>query len=69
MSGADEDRKRFYAAADTGCISQNVYLYCASAGLATVVRGSVLRSQLAKIMNLRTEQHITLAQTIGFPGD
>ncbi|MDZ7831305.1 MAG: nitroreductase family protein [Desulfobacterales bacterium] len=69
MSGADEDRKRFYAAADTGFISQNVYLYCASAGLATVVRGSVPRSQLAKIMNLRAEQHITLAQTVGFPGD
>ncbi|MFP4533255.1 MAG: SagB/ThcOx family dehydrogenase [Desulfobacterales bacterium] len=69
MSGAAEDRKRFYAAADTGFISQNVYLYCASTGLATVVRGSVPRSQLAKIMNLTTEQHITLAQTVGFPGN
>ena len=69
MSGAAEDRKRFYAAADTGFISQNVYLYCASAGLATVVRGSVDRSRLAKTMNLRAEQHITLAQTVGFPDD
>ena len=31
--------KDFYSATDTGYISQNVYLYCASAGLATVVRG------------------------------
>jgi SagB-type dehydrogenase family enzyme len=69
MGGAAEARKKFYAAADTGFISQNVYLYCASAGLATVVRGSVPREQLAKTLDLRAEQHIILAQTVGFPGD
>jgi len=69
MGRAAEDRKKFYAAADTGFISQNVYLYCASAGLATVVRGSVDRSRLAETMNLRADQHITLAQTVGFPDD
>jgi SagB-type dehydrogenase family enzyme len=55
------------AYADTGFISQNVYLYCASEGLATVVRGSVNRESLAKIMKLRPEQRITLAQTVGYP--
>jgi SagB-type dehydrogenase family enzyme len=55
------------AYADTGFISQNVYLYCASEGLATVVRGSVDRESLAKVMKLRPEQKITLAQTVGYP--
>ncbi len=57
----------FYAASDTGFISENVYLFCASAGLATVVRGSIDKPALAKAMKLRPNQKIILAQTIGYP--
>ncbi len=64
--GTDDD-KRFYSGAHTGFISQNVYLYCASEGLITVVRGLVDREAAAKVMKLRPEQHITLAQTVGYP--
>jgi len=64
--GTDED-KRFYSGTHTGFISQNVYLYCASEGLLTVVRGLVDREAAAKVMKLRPEQHITLAQTVGYP--
>ncbi len=53
--------------ADTGFISQNVYLYCASEGLATVVRASIDRDALAKEMKLRPEQKIILAQSVGYP--
>ena len=45
----------FFAAgqgADTGFIGQNVYLYCASAGLATVVRGLVDKPVLEKAIEL-----------------
>jgi len=59
--------KELYAATDTGYVSQNVYLYCASEGLATVVRGWVDRDPLAKAMKLRPEQKIILAQTVGYP--
>jgi SagB-type dehydrogenase family enzyme len=61
------DEKVFYSAADTGFISQNVYLYCASEGLATVVRGLIDRPALAKVMRLRPDQRIILAQTVGYP--
>jgi len=64
-SGAEE--KNFYSAADAGFISENVYLFCASEGLSTVVRGLVDREGLAKAMNLRPEQKIILAQTVGYP--
>jgi SagB-type dehydrogenase family enzyme len=64
--GTDED-KTFYSAAHVGFISQNVYLYCASEGLATVVRGMVDKETLAKMMNLRPEQKIILAQSVGYP--
>lgn len=64
--GTDED-KNFYSASHTGFISQNVYLYCASEGLATVVRGLVDRETMAKVMKLRPEQKVMLAQSVGYP--
>ncbi len=64
MSGDDAD---FYAATDTGFISQNVYLYCASEGLATVVRGLINKPALAQAMKLRPDQKIILVQTVGYP--
>ena len=67
MGKAIDKDKAFYSAADTGFISQNVYLYCASEGLATVVRGSIERPALAKVMKLRPDQRIILAQSVGYP--
>jgi len=67
ITAAGEDDKVFYSAADTGFISQNVYLYCASEGLATVVRGLVDKPALAKVMGLRPEQKIILTQSVGYP--
>jgi nitroreductase len=61
------EERDLYAAADTGFISQNIYLYSASEGLATVVRGSIDRAALANIMKLRPEQRIMLAQSVGYP--
>lgn len=59
--------REFYAAADTGFISQNIYLYCSSEGLATVVRGGIDREALADAMKLGPEQKIILAQSVGYP--
>ncbi len=67
MGNAPKEDKELYSAADTGFISQNVYLYCASERLATVVRGSIDRRELAKAMKLRPEQKIILAQSVGYP--
>ena len=67
MEGAAAEQKEFYAATDAGFIAQNVYLFCASANLATVVRGSVERDALAKAMGLAPHQRIVLAQTVGYP--
>lgn len=64
--GSAEDRN-FYTGADVGFIAQNVYLFCASEELGVVVRGSVDRAPLAKLMKLRADQKILLAQTVGYP--
>lgn len=67
ISAENMEDKIFYSATDTGFISQNVYLYCASFGLATVVRGYVDKPALEKIMGLRPDQKVILSQTVGFP--
>ncbi len=64
---AKPEAKEPYAWADTGSISQNVYLWCASAGLATVVHELGERQPLVDAWKLRPEQRITLAQTVGYP--
>jgi len=64
---ASPEDKNFYTAVDAGFISQNVYLFCASDGLATVVRGTVDRPALAKLMKLRPDQKILVAQSVGYP--
>ena len=67
MSNTSLETKDFYAAIDTGFIAQNVYLYSASEGLATVVRAMVNREPLAQAMKLRPDQRIIAAQTVGYP--
>jgi nitroreductase len=63
-AGSDSE---MFVAADAGFIAQNVYLFCASENLATVVRGSIDRTALAAAMKLRPQQKIILAQTVGYP--
>lgn len=67
VAGGTPEEKRFYAGADTGFISQNVYLYCAAMGLATVVRASIDTAALARAMGLADNQRVTLAQSVGYP--
>ncbi len=60
-------RRDTYASICTGAISQNVYLYCASAGLATVVRGLFDEAALGQALGLGPQHHIVLTQTVGRP--
>ncbi len=63
----DPKKKDFYSAADTGFIGQNVYLFCASEGLGTVVHDGANRPEIAKALGLRPDQKIMLGQAIGYP--
>jgi len=66
LAKARPEERPFYAAIDTGCISQNLYLCCASEGLATVVY-ALNAAPLAEAMKLRTDQKVMLAQAVGYP--
>lgn len=62
-----EEYRTFYSATDTGFISQNVYLFCASEGLVTMVRAYIDLPALGKALGLKKNQHIILAQSVGYP--
>jgi nitroreductase len=67
MEGASEAERDVFATADAAFVAQNIYLFCASAGLATVVRTLTHRPALAKAMHLKPQQRIMLAQCVGYP--
>jgi nitroreductase len=59
--------RRLYASVDTGFIGQNVYLFCASEGLATVFRAAIDYPRLEGALRLGQGQFVTFAQTVGYP--
>ncbi|PKP05239.1 MAG: nitroreductase [Bacteroidetes bacterium HGW-Bacteroidetes-6] len=66
MGNISDQEKDFYSAADCGFISQNVYLFAASEGLATVVLGFIDREKMALILHLSDTQKIIFSQPVGF---
>jgi SagB-type dehydrogenase family enzyme len=68
ITDQSQEQKDFYSAIDAGFISQNVYLYCASEGLATGVRALIDRPALKEALGLRDDQRIIVAQSVGRPG-
>lgn len=67
MEGASPDQRDVFAAADAAFVAQNVYLFCAAEGFATVVRALIERGPLSKALNLRPDQHVVFAQSVGRP--
>ena len=51
---------------DAGFSIQNVYLYCASAGLGAVARGSFKRPDAHNALKLTDKQEVVLVQAVGF---
>ena len=48
-----------------GAASQNIYLYCAQAGLKSVVRAGFDRENLPKALKLSANERILFVQTVG----
>ena len=61
----NQESQRFCAWVDTGFISQNIYLYCASANLGTAVLALINRDKLHESMNLKEHEKIVLTQVVG----
>jgi nitroreductase len=60
-------QRESYASAAAGAICQNVYLYAAAHGLATVIRAWIDRDAVAEALGLTHDQQVLLSQTVGYP--
>jgi nitroreductase len=61
------EQRTAYAYAAAGAISQNVYLFAAANGLATVIRAWIDRAAIAEALGLSHDQQVLLSQTVGYP--
>lgn len=52
---------------EAGAITQNVYLFATSSGLATVIRAWIDRTAIADALGLSHDQQVLPSQTVGFP--
>ena len=65
MKWEGEDVGPILSFTNAGTMAQNVYLYCASEGLACILRAMIDPKQLATVLKLRPEQKAILTTTIG----
>ncbi|MFC5499406.1 SagB/ThcOx family dehydrogenase [Caenimonas terrae] len=56
-----------YAHVAAGAIAQNVYLFAAGNGLATVIRAWIDRDAIGDALGLGHDQQVMLSQTVGYP--
>lgn len=64
--GDNTEAKRKYSYTDAGNVSQNVYLYCASVGMATVAIGNYDAELFMKTLKLPSNYYPVLNQALGF---
>jgi len=60
-------QRESFASFAAGAIAQNVYLFAAGNGLATVIRAWIDRDAIAEALGLTHDQQVLLSQTVGYP--
>ena len=60
-------QRESFASVAAGAIAQNVYLFAAGNGLATVIRAWIDRAAIADALGLTHDQQVLLSQTVGYP--
>lgn len=65
MGNMTPENMEFYGATDCGYVSQNIYLYCASENLNTVVLGRIDREKIKQLIGFNGKA--ILAQPVGRP--
>ncbi|MDR2414791.1 MAG: SagB/ThcOx family dehydrogenase [Odoribacteraceae bacterium] len=63
----DVDRSRLWGAMDGGIVSQNINIFCAAVGLATVPRAYMDQVKLKEILGLSDTQMPVLNNPVGYP--
>lgn len=66
VSDTSKQTKPVYGGVTLGAVTQNIYLWCASQGIGTVVRGGFDGEALAEILKLGSNEKVYLVQTVGY---
>ena len=66
IRGSDDNWKMLMTAVNIGHSSENVYLYCASADLACVVRAFIDGPAVANLLKLKDSQRIIIGLSVGY---
>lgn len=64
--GKITDHVKLMAAVDAGCVSQNINIFCAAVGLATVSRASMDMNALKQILKLTENQLPLMNNPVGY---
>ncbi|MDR0307031.1 MAG: SagB/ThcOx family dehydrogenase [Chitinispirillales bacterium] len=67
FTSGDDAQKASFAAMDAGIVSQNISLFCAAAGLATVPRGLIDAQKMTEVLKLKESQRVILNHPVGYP--
>ena len=64
MKWNGEDAGTVWSYTNAGAIAENVYLFCASEGLACILRAMVDAAKITEVFKLRPDQKVLLTSTI-----
>ncbi|MDR0836441.1 MAG: SagB/ThcOx family dehydrogenase, partial [Tannerella sp.] len=67
MGDVTQEQTKMMCAMDAGIVSQNINIFCAATGLATVPRAWMNKEELKKVLKLSNNQHIMLNNPVGYP--
>lgn len=67
LSAVPVAQRESYAHVAAGAVAQNVYLFAAAHGLATVIRAWIDREAIGAALGLAHDQQVMLSQTVGYP--
>ena len=67
LGNPTEEGTRITAGLDAGIVSQNINIFCASVGLATVPRGTMNHAELKQALKLSDTQQLMLNNPVGYP--
>ncbi|WP_300704442.1 nitroreductase family protein [Bacteroides sp.] len=59
----------FTAAMDAGIVSQNINLFCAGNGLATISHSMMDHKVLSEVLKLNESQYLLLNNAVGYPAE
>jgi SagB-type dehydrogenase family enzyme len=68
LGNPNDEGTRLCGAIDGGIVSQNIALFCAGCGLATVPRASMNKDELVKALKLTPAHLLVINHPVGYPG-